>query len=361
MENAALLSPADVHVIRRYVHTKYAPLPEAKRADIVADAIRRTVQRRMPELPAEFKDRITDELIRKCLVLQRREIKPEDVLDVCAEIELPDPASEAMILDPVLRWMNEKAPGAWNPEGVAARLFPRRNAPDAYGTAASSVNANLEALPGGSAERLPIRVRIPKLAWLLASAMLAGGILAGVWLGQPAREEAALPAPSADARIESPIPDVGMPLFLRYRDIDAEAVKAYLDTRDSLLAEEPYFGAIVENARVFDVHPLLLFAITGQEQGFVPKSNKNAKKIANNPFNVFHSWEEFNTDIRHSAEIAARTVSNRGSARPEGEEPFAWLNGTYAEDPNWADGVRKIFEKLSSLSRSSPAPAASEP
>jgi hypothetical protein len=314
-------------------------------------------------LPVELKERIAGELIRKCLVLERREIKPNDVLDVCAEMGLDDPASEAMIWDPILRWMNEKAPGAWSRESIAARVLARQRATaGAEPIVAVSVNAEMAALSEETAKPVPGWARIPRLAWLIASAALAVGIAAVAMLNRPGREASPAPAAPPELRVEiSAAPDVGMPGYLRYQEIDEEAVKKYLQSRDSLLAEEPYFGAIVENARKFDVHPLLLFAITGQEQGFVPKSNKNAKRIANNPFNVFHSWEEFNTDIRHSAEIAARTVSNRGSIRPEGEEPFTWLNGTYAEDPNWGIGVRKIFEKLSRLSEPSGTAGAAGP
>ncbi|WP_123040618.1 glucosaminidase domain-containing protein [Cohnella candidum] len=359
MENAALLSPADVNVIRRYVQTKYAPLSGAKRAEIVATAIRQTIQRRLPELPAEFKERIADDLIRRCLVVEQREIRPDDVLDVCAEIELPDPSAEAMFLDPILRWMNERAPGKWSPELLMNRLL--RKEPAAV-LAQAEFSAEFGTL---AAEALPLPAlprtrpgwdifgRVPRPALAMAVLVLAGGIAAGVLLGRPAPETSEQPLPSPVLQLPVPSADVGMPTQLRYRDIDTAAVKSYLRSRDSMLADEPYFSAIVNSAKEHDVNPLLLFAVTGQEQGFVPKSNKNAKKIANNPFNVFYSWEEFNTDIGDSADIAARTLSRQGSKRPEGYEPFDWLNQTYAEDPNWSDGVKRIFDKLNSLPPSS--------
>lgn len=344
MEQAvAVLSPADVGVIRRYVQTKYAPLPEAKRAEIVADAIRQTVQRRLPDVPSDLKEQIALELIRRCLVRERREIKPDDVLDVCAEIALPDPSSEALILDPLLRWMNERSADSWNPEKLLKRLL--RNA-------ASEVTLNGEAAIQLNVRVWPAwRTIMLRTAWMMPVLMLFAGIAAGVMLDRAERaKQAETVRHSPLFELPKTVADIGISAELRYRDIDAKAVRAYLDLRDSLLAEEPYFSAIVESAREFDVNPLLLFAITGQEQGFVPKSSKQAKTIANNPFNVFYSWESFNTNIYESADIAARTVSRQSRKRPEGHEPFQWLNTTYAEDPNWAVGVKLLFDKLSRLS-----------
>lgn len=363
MEHASLLSPADVRVIRRYVHAKYAALPGGKRAEIVATAVRQTVNRRLPELPSDVKERIAGRLIRQCLVSERRAIEPEDVLDACASVALPDPAMEALILDPVLRWMQERVPGQWSEERLAARLFGQRMRQD--GDCLDSLFSDRRPAgrePGDAdslsaaaiaAQRRFSAAAVPKLAWAAAVCVLAGGIAAAAMLSEeesaPPQSMTASPVTVESSFMQTPSPDVGMPESLRYREIDAAAVKAYLNGRDSLLADEPYFSAIVNGAQEHDVNPLLLFAITGQEQGFVPKSAKHAKRIANNPFNVFHSWEEFNSDIGHSADIAARTVSRQASKRPEGFDPFEWLNETYAEDPNWANGVRLLFDKLTSL------------
>jgi len=151
----------------------------------------------------------------------------------------------------------------------------------------------------------------------------------------------------------SSTPDV-LPDELRYADINEDALRNYLDGRDSILADEPYFSAIVNTAKKFNINPLLMFAITEQEQGCVPRSHKNALKIANNPFNVYHSWQRYNTDIYDSAAIAARTIIDLSSGRPDAVHPIYWINtrggrGGYAEDPHWWVGVSRIFEKLKSI------------
>jgi len=147
--------------------------------------------------------------------------------------------------------------------------------------------------------------------------------------------------------IETPISKhPHLPSYFTYKDVDENKLKAYLKSRNSLLEEEPYFSSIINTALEFDLNPLVLFAIAGHEQGFVPKSNPLATKIANNPFNVFVSWQEYNTDIVDSSQIAARTVINLSKGRPDGVDPFQWINRKYAEDKNWWKGVRSIFDRL---------------
>lgn len=137
-----------------------------------------------------------------------------------------------------------------------------------------------------------------------------------------------------------------LPYYIRYHEIRTGRLKDFLAKRNSLLAEEPYFSAILGTAKKYNLNPLILFAITGQEQNFVPKSEKYASKIANNPFNVFHSWKEYNTNIKDSSEIAARTIINLSENRPDTTDPFLWIGKKYAEDTHWGYGVRDIFKEL---------------
>ncbi|WP_313559156.1 M23 family metallopeptidase, partial [Ruminiclostridium cellobioparum] len=143
-----------------------------------------------------------------------------------------------------------------------------------------------------------------------------------------------------------------LPEDLKYREINVENLKKWLNSRNSILADEPYNSSIIEAAKEYDINPILLFAITGQEQKFVPRNNKNALKIANNPFNVHHSWYEYNTNTSDSARIAASSLIKLSKDRPESVNILAWINlrggeGGYAEDKNWWVGVSSIFNQMS--------------
>lgn len=387
MAGAVLLTPGDVSVIRRYVRTKYAPMPATRQAEIVADAVVRTIRKRLPDWPEALRDEVAGRLVASCVVGERRDVYADDVLRVCANLTLAEEAHVASLL----RWMNERTAAQWTLERVAKRtdqgfvLKPgfaeARNSVDSLLDSASSdhrplggmgadaadvddvrqggdnhadyvVLTNAE-VGGGSPGRgwlAPATLRTLVLAAVLLFA-LTGVLLASLSYYDNDAQPRSLESTSNPSTARPSAEQVDTQARFAYSPFDAEAVRAYLSGRDSLLAERPYFEAIVESARLHSVDPLLLFAVAGQEQGFVPKSAKKSKQIANNPFNVFHSWETYNTNIRDSSGIAAKLLAKLAAGVPDGEEPFAWMNRTYAEDPRWSDGVRAIYGKLVSIGR----------
>ncbi|MFD2331926.1 hypothetical protein ACFSR7_21950 [Cohnella sp. GCM10020058] len=379
MAGAALLTPGDVSVIRRYVRTKYAPMPAANQAEIIADAIVRTIRKRLPEWPEALRADVADRLVASCVVGEQREVYPTDVLRVCGDLALADEAHAISLLG----WLNDWTDEAWTLDRIAERseqgLILRSDSADMLISRATPIGSasSMDASRGNANLNVKCSMRAdvvhtvttandsatPRTGWLAPTALrplvLAAVTLlalAGILLASMQRSDRVAEAPPsdfiADGALMQPVPnqaDESAPFA--YSPFNAEAVRSYLADRDSLLVERPYFEAIVESARRHGIDPLLLFAVAGQEQGFVPKSAKKAKQIANNPFNVFNSWETYNTNISDSSSIAAKLLAKLAAGIPEGEEPFAWMNRTYAEDPRWSDGVRAIYDKLKSLGR----------
>lgn len=140
-----------------------------------------------------------------------------------------------------------------------------------------------------------------------------------------------------------------LPEHFQYKLVNKDALKGYLQTRSSLLREEPYFSSIINVAQEFNINPILLFAITGQEQGFVPQTELSAMQIANNPYNVFCSWKDYNTNIVDSSEIACRTIINLSKDKPESIDTLAWINRKYSADQNWSNGVRSLYNDINSF------------
>lgn len=137
-----------------------------------------------------------------------------------------------------------------------------------------------------------------------------------------------------------------LPDYLMYKNVHITNLREFLKSRNSRLAEDSYLLTILSVCENFNLNPLILFAITGQEQSFVPNSNDNADKIANNPFNVFGSWIKYNTNIEDAATIAARTVVNLCKDKPDNVDAITWVNRKYCEDKNWSKAVRSIFKQL---------------
>ncbi|MDP4181853.1 MAG: hypothetical protein Q8942_12260 [Bacillota bacterium] len=139
-----------------------------------------------------------------------------------------------------------------------------------------------------------------------------------------------------------------LPQELRWEDFKIEKMKSFLNSVHSILAEDEYLIPLVDTCRRKNLNAILLVAITGQEQSFVPRSKSNAKIVANNPFNVYHSWMEYNTDIKDSTSIACNTILNLSQNRPQNVDPIQWINRKYARDQNWWKGVNKFFKKIRS-------------
>ncbi|MCA0757987.1 hypothetical protein KP806_23280 [Paenibacillus sp. N4] len=361
-----VLSPSDVRNIRSYIQYKYAGMPQELLAEIVADALSRIIHKRLPDFGTDESRSITNAIVRRSVLEQQRPVRSEDLLAECLQLDRTRPD----IFDALHEWVEEhlqircqkpvmrrlmdklqsgKSEVGENPESLWGQLRALLEAegmqPDKVEASDTTAAVKLYEFRMRSARAKKSGRNLTIAYGILGLSLLSSNLLYGWSLGKPS--VSILQPPVMLKQTKAPEPSVeGLPAELRYREVDLVRLNGYLEKRSSALAESPYFASIVDAAAAFDIHPALLFAITGQEQAFVPKSNKLHKKIANNPFNVFHSWREFNTTIGQSSEIAARTIVNLSKGRPEDTDPFTWINRKYAEDPNWADGVRSIFKAI---------------
>ncbi len=140
--------------------------------------------------------------------------------------------------------------------------------------------------------------------------------------------------------------DTGLPQELQYKDFREEELRSFLEKKASVLSSDPYYSAVINASQANNVNPLLLFSIAGQEQGFVPRDAEGAFLIANNPFNVYGSWRNYNTSIEKSAQIAAMTVVELSKERPDEIDPIIWINQRYAKDRNWSNGVSYFLDEM---------------
>ncbi|AYD39900.1 CHAP domain-containing protein [Clostridium fermenticellae] len=139
---------------------------------------------------------------------------------------------------------------------------------------------------------------------------------------------------------------------MNYININQSKLKQFLEQSNSLLADDSYFSVVISAASQYNLNPLILFAIAGSEQGFVPNNTSSAYKIINNPYNVYGSWQSYNTNISDSSAIAARTVLNLSKGMPQGTNLFSYIGPKYASDSNWGSKTYSIFKQLSSIAQS---------
>jgi hypothetical protein len=326
-----VLSLDSVDRIRFYVRTKYEHLPKDKHAEIVADAIVKIITRQLPPFSKELQDHICQELISQVIVAQQRPVSIEDI----ERLSLHKVLGNVQAQQQLSQWRVEHGLSEVMDDGSrnwAQRLWSKlKNA---------------------------LYRQRKVMAYSFGCLVIVGGVMTAQYIQQQAANKSVSEARSADilgdqtslqgeplASLEQ-LPSNELPNHYQFHDVDHSKLKAYLESRSSLLTEQRYYDVIVETAKQFNISPVLLFAITGQEQGFVPRDHEKAEVIANNPFNVFHSWQDYNTTIEQSTGIAARTIVNLSKDRPDDVEAITWINRKYAEDPNWSKGVTSLYTTI---------------
>ncbi|MGO4697719.1 M23 family metallopeptidase [Paenibacillus sp. 2TAB26] len=145
---------------------------------------------------------------------------------------------------------------------------------------------------------------------------------------------------------------------LSYRPLDIALANRFLVSKKSALADRSILSAIDQAGKAQNVDPMLLLAITGQEQSFVPITKKHAELIVKNPWNVFGCWcsgKGATLTTEQSALIAAKTIVKLSQDRPSNRNAIEWLSakdnprGYYAEHAGWWIGVTKFYSVLLNL------------
>ncbi|URN93910.1 MAG: hypothetical protein NAG76_19095 [Candidatus Pristimantibacillus lignocellulolyticus] len=318
MEQSSVLSLDSVDRIRFYVKHKYAHLPQEKHAEIVADAIVKVIERQLPSYHPELKRQITNQLIEQVVIPQKRPVSLLDIDQACSQASLTNEE-----FDLLRNWRSEKGvttdtdTSKWSLWNEVTKLINEHQKSVGYGLACIVLIAAVSMYTYFS----PAIIKDKQTA------------------NKVTNQSATIETTEVLAYNE-------LPSSFQYTTFDESLLIQYLNGRNSMLVDEPYYTAIMDTAKQFNIHPVLLFAITGQEQGFVSRDNERAEEIANNPFNVFHSWEDYNTTIEDSTAIAARTLVNLSKDRPKDIDPIVWINRKYAEDPNWSTGVNSLFTTM---------------
>lgn len=139
---------------------------------------------------------------------------------------------------------------------------------------------------------------------------------------------------------------IGKPEYMKYQNFSIEALKTYLEQKNSKLLENDYLDQLLAYCYEKDLNPLLLIAIIGQEQNYVPMNHRYADQIIENPFNIYGSWETHPVGFSASMKEACYTINKILADRTMYQDPFVRINSKYAEDPRWNVGVKVIFRDL---------------
>lgn len=344
LKEKKIMSQKDIDNFKSYIDKKYATLGDEKKHAILKNSITYVVNRDLAELKIDNLEGFIKSLVEKSLFEDKEDLFADKIFH---KVVLEGKPSENLFQS-LTGWVSDKIEIPLHKDILEKYYHDHNYSNDSIILQESPVLPS-PTLPQGKASNW--------ILWCIIAIMTLLGVFtikdnlflvdSPVQLLQDLPQEES-PKSGVPAYVlqKYRMPNRNFPHYLYYRDINEDKLKEFLSSRNSLLRSEPYFSQVLDTAKAFDLNPLLLFAIAGHEQAFVPENHPNSEMMVNNPFNVFGSWQRYNTSLKETSEIAARTVFNSLADLPPFIDPFFWMNRRYAEDPNWWRGIRAIFWRL---------------
>ena len=347
LEGNSILTDTNIRSMKHYITKKFPTYTSARRATILANTVHRHINKYLPLLDEGSKGNLRARLLKTVYNQDNFRIVSLDIFRACLELSL----GKKEIIEPLEQWL--KLQGG---ERSAEEMAPFRQL--IQEAMQSKFQDHILHIP----EQEPIVSYRFKRYIALFLLILFLSVIINQSNQQSRTVKEVITPLSFMSDFESytllqkypTVPVNELTSRYIYSQVDKDQLRKWLRKRDSLLADEPYLSTILATALQYNIHPFLLIAIAGQEQSLVPLSHKKAYLIGNNPFNVHHSWKEYNTDIADSTRIAAETILKLIKGRPEDIQPLEWINRKYAEDSNWHLGVEAFFNQMLLLKENSP-------
>lgn len=360
LKQHTIISSQYVQVLQQTLKKEHPDLTSFQRAQLFAQTLHRILDDALAPFDSHLQKHLKYALLKQTLYKDGFSINAFDIFNAYAQLD----KTETDTINHLVTWINDYLQHPLSLENVSALTTSFKQQTEAQYLADPSIDTDFIASPSTTIDH-PSNFFLDILSYFVAFLtdrrmyLLLGLLffmsigLSSLYISTHIREgRQASISKLIDTDIQLPISlDLAMSAnymqpALQYHNFDKKALQSWLEEKNSLLATEPYFSTIIETAETFNINPLLLFSITGQEQNFVPKTHNRAVEIANNPFNLFGSWESYNTSIKESARIVSRTLINLGKDCPEDEDQIKWINKAYAADPNWHLGVTYFFNEL---------------
>ena len=368
LKHKEIINDKNVLELRNYISNKYPHLSSYEASMMFANSIHKIIDNNIKHFDKKHRDEIKKSLISKSVNKSSFNINADEIFYAFISLNI----DSDRCLDDLTDWMNENQDIEVSKEYLLdfiteVHKYDKEHLIDVIHNIIEEVDFNRkDDIKNNSKEKTAVReinitdnqpnskiVSSDNVQKFAKSKNL--GIITGIFLItllslsiyiKIMNTEKVIPVKADDVEVSETRTINELPSEFKYKDIDIEKLRVWLNNRDSKLADEPYLTTIIKTAERFDINPLFLISITGQEQGFVPRSNEYAAEIVNNPFNVYGSWLKYNTDISDSTEVAAITIVNLSKNRPSDIDTVKWINRKYAEDENWHKGVTKIFYML---------------
>jgi putative ABC transport system permease protein len=376
LHHVNIITEKNVEDLRNYIYHKNPNYTTKKNSQILANALNQIIEKNMPNVNNNFKKDIKRELFRNATNKASFKIDADEILLSCLNVEQAD----AHYFNQLFLWIDEKVDMELEKESTIMKLqnFFTESAnsvlledfksikihtPELHDLTTQELELNVSFEPNymtASDSSISLQTQTQNYnssiinwkkfllaATLIPFLLITYTIIKNIKTSVPVKEVVVKKVVNkvavAPNQQNTKMYSNNLEVIYQFHEINKNKLREYLLNKNSLLAEEPYFSTINNTSEKYNINPLLLFAITAIEQSLVPKNSRSAKLIANNPFNVYHSWQDYNTNIYDSSNIAARTIVNASKGRPQSEDSIRWINRVYCETPNWWVSVKQYF------------------
>lgn len=345
LKNCSIISTADIEALRQMILLDHPLSSEMERAQVFATLLHQKLDGALALFDLPVQKHLKRTLIEQTVTKEDFVINALDIVETYVHLE------DATNVTLLTSWVNQFQENPLSEEAILSltkHLAPLPTS-DAFPQIQEGSKIESTHLP---LAHLKLSISIVKLATcgLIAFVGIMGIFHLSFSKTSRLREEVFTKQASLEVALPISVELMSAANYLQshlqYKPVNETKLKNWLLNKQSLLATEPYFTTFLKTAENYNINPLLLFAITGQEQNFVPISHESAKKIANNPFNLYGSWQDYNTSIEDATQIVARTVIHLGKNCPDDQDQIAWINREYAADPNWSQGVSYFLNEL---------------
>jgi len=305
LKNKKVISKSDVLILKQYINKKYSSYTQVQKLNVLTTSIHQVLDKNIDGIEKDYTTKLKQEILKNTLLKDGSTVFLIDIFNTC----ISEKNAKNNFYESIVNWVNskvknkislseleqfdiqleitkekeitiepEKAPPAViKTENLKSEIEPKQ-----------LINAKVKTILTSKA------VRICACTVFIFCVLLKNTSNIKSILNPSKSKSTKISAKKTVKKSENFIASIkivnsNVPSYFNYKDINKNSLKRYLHEKNSLLGEEPYFSTLITVAKNFNLNPLVLFAITGQEQSFVPASDKDAKKIVNNPFNVFHS------------------------------------------------------------------------
>lgn len=386
LKKLLIISLNDILKLKKYIADKYLNLSSKERAEILSNSVHRVIDSHLNGIDEEYKGAVRHQVLNSTIAKQKYDISKYDVLKSIFTLEL-NPSDQISL---ATQWLNEITDIAYEPSELFEFIVSYS---DELIISNHTLHSTIEEpiSKGNDNEHSDLKswfihnLLRPQLAtyfiifslitFLISSVIIyakrpieakeriysierAGYSYSNIFLNNsaPLIKTVTISIQDEITRLELHYQQqVKLPNKYRFNYFDYFSLRKYiLIDRNGYVGNPFYLNRIISLSKLNDIDPLLLLAIIGQEQAFVPISHPDKELIINNPYNVYFSWKSYNTNITDSTQIAINTIKNsfnRHNSQNADMDEIEWLNLTYAEDQKWHAGVKLIYLKLESICR----------